>query len=280
MKTVDKIKSYYHKAASTDWARYMLYIITVIGILVLLYIFLFKNKYARTVPGRVYTVHNAKGVVIDKRYFYTIGNNCVGKYDRKSGKKVLLKKLPFKHLSGGTFVNGDLVIVNNPSNKPSNNALVWLNPETLDIIDIMPLPQVQGSLSWIDWAWDKWWVCDAHYKKHVKETSIYCFNQEWTLEGYWKLPKEVIKEIEPHSLSGGAWFGEHLCVTGYDKPEMYILDLPEHDLHAKLLKTVQTCFDGQGFAFERGKGNVYAWGTRRDDNKVVRCALDLETTEE
>lgn len=282
MKTIEQLKYYYYKAASTDWIRYTFYILVAIGIMVLLYIFLFRNnEYMRLDAGRVYKAKEAtQGVAIDKKYVYAISNSQIGKYGRKSGKRVLSKKFPFKHLNGGTFVNGDLVVVNNPPKQPKNNALVWINPTTLDVIDIMPLPEVKGSLTWVDWAWDKWWVCDAHYKKHTKDTAIYCFNQDWMLEGYWKLPKSVIKHIEPYSLSGGAWFGEYLCVSGHDKPEMYILDLPQNEVHAKLLRTIQVCFDGQGFAFERGKGSVYAWGVRRDDAVVVRCAIDLEPDEE
>ncbi len=264
-----------NRAVSTNWMRYTVYVLVVI---VLLYIILFKNKeYARIDAGRVYKVKEAQqGVAIDKRYFYAISNNSIGKYERKSGKGVLHKKLPFKHLNGGKIINGDLVVVNNPAGQPEGNALIWLDPLTLEIIDIMKLPYLQGSLTWVDWAWDKWWICDAYYKKKAKDTTIYCFDQNWNLEGYWKLPKKVVESIEPYSLSGGAWFGEYLCVTGHDKPEMYILQMPANRIHAKLLRTVQVCFDGQGFSFERGKGSVYVWGIRREESVVVRCSVDLE----
>nr|QBK87380.1 MAG: hypothetical protein LCMAC201_02900 [Marseillevirus LCMAC201] len=252
----------------------IIYAVYVLGVIVILY-FLINKEYARLDAGRVYKVKEAKqGVAIDKNYFYAISNSVIGKYLKKSGKRVLRKKLPFKHLNGGKIINGDLVVVNNPAGQPKDNAIVWIDPVTLNVIDIMQLPHLQGSLTWVDWHWDKWWICDAYYKKKVKNTTIYCFDQDWNPQGYWKLPKKVVESIEPYSLSGGAWFGEYLCVTGHDKPEMYILQMPADKVHAKLLKTVQICFNGQGFAFERGKGHLYAWGIRR--NSVVRCSIDLE----
>ncbi|KKL94536.1 hypothetical protein LCGC14_1863710, partial [marine sediment metagenome] len=113
-----------NRAVSTNWMRYTVYVLVVI---VLLYIILFKNKeYARIDAGRVYKVKEAQqGVAIDKRYFYAISNNSIGKYERKSGKGVLHKKLPFKHLNGGKIINGDLVVVNNPAGQPEGNALIW-----------------------------------------------------------------------------------------------------------------------------------------------------------
>lgn len=267
---ISRLKYYYTKTISTDWIRYMVYILLAIIILFVLYTLFNGNEYMRLDSSHTYKVKEAKnGVALDGKHFYAISNSCIGKYSRKTGKKVLSKQFPFKNISGGTFVNGDLVVINNSSK--SGNILIWLDPDTLDIIDTMPVPQVSGTLSWIDWAWDKWWVCDAFFKKNVKETSIYCFNQDWVLEGYWKLPKSIVNEIKPESLLGGAWFGEYLCVMSNDNPEMYILELPEHSLYAKLVKKVQVCFDGRGFALERGKGNVYAWGVQ--NGRVVRCAI-------
>ena len=274
MNVVNQLKYYYYKAASTDWVRYIFYMLVMICALILLYIILFRDdEELRVATDRVYKVKEVKkGVAIDDRYFYTISDSHIEKYGRKTGKKILSKKLPFKHLNGGTFVNGDLVVINNPPRNPEHNAIVWIDPKTLGLIDIMPLPQVKGSLTWIDWAWDKWWLCDAH----GKNTAIYCFNDDWTLEGYWKLPKEVIKNTKPRSLSGGAWFGEYLCVSGHDKPELYILELAYDKLQATLLKTIPICFDGNGFAFERGKDNTYAWGARGDHHTIVRCPINID----
>ena len=282
MKMMDQLKYYYYRAANTDWVRYTFYILGVIAVLVLMYYIFFKNNaYSRLDAGRIYKAKEAtQGVAIDRRHFYAIGSDEIGKYGRKSGKRILVKKLPFKHIKGGTIVNGDLVIVNTPPKHQGENALIWLDSFTLEIIDMITLPHMQGEITWVDWAWDKWWICDAQYKENVKDTCIYCFNPDWVLEGFWKLPKVVTESIEPKSLSGGSWFGEFLCVSDYDKPELYVLDLPEKKIHAKLLRTVQVCFDGQGFAFERGKGSVYVWGIRRDESVVVRCAIDIEGNED
>ncbi len=256
----------------------MIHYLVLLAVLILLYIIFFRGESFRAGIVKTFKVKEAKqGVAIDAKHFYAISNSHIGKYKRKTGEKVLSKSMPFKHLNGGKMIDGDLVVVNNPTGKSArSNALVWLDPTTLNVIDILQLPQIRGSLTWADWAWNKWWVCDAWYGKDAKKTTIYCFNEDWILEGYWRLPKQVIEEISPYSLSGGEWFGEWLCVSGHDKPEMYVLELPTDKIHAKLLKTVPVCFDGQGFSFDRGKKHTYVWGIRRKDSVVVRCAINLD----
>ena len=268
----------FNRYIETQWIRYSVYTAAILGILILLYLFFYRKNCERITASRIYDAKEAKqGVAIDSKYFYAINNNSIGKYSRKSGKRVLYKKVPFKHLNGGKIVNGDLVVVNNPAGKPEQNALIWLDPSNLQVVDVMQMSFIQGSLTWFDWAWDKWWVCDARYGKKVKDTTIYCFNEQWEPMGFWKIPKSLVGDLEPYSLSGGAWFGDHLYVSGHDKPEMYLLELPKDKLHAKLIQTVQVCFDGQGFVFERGKGKIYVWGIRRDDSVVVRCSVNLES---
>lgn len=276
MKLLDTVKDYYNKAAANKWIRYAVYILLGLAVIFGVYIIFFRNNnYSRLNAGKVYKVkNNPHAVAIDAKYFYTVSNNTVEKYTRKNGKRVVSKKLPFKHMCGGKLVNGDLVVINSPKGHPSDTALVWLNPVTLDLIDIMKLPYMKGKLTWIDWAMDKWWVCDSRKGKHLKETVIYCFNSNWQLEGYWKLPKSVLAAIGEDSLSGGIWFGEYLCVAGRNRAELYLLQMPGDKIHALHAKTVQVCFDGQGFAFERGKGHIYAWGV--NDSQVVKCAIDLD----
>lgn len=244
---------------------YIVYLIA-LGMFILAFVLYRSTKrhYGNSDKTSEFTVsENVKGVAIDSAYFYAIGGNSVGKYSR-TGKRVAHIKLPFKHLTGGKIINGDLVIIDRPK---EGGAVIWLNPKDLSFIDIVPLP-IPGSLTWIDWAWNKWWVCSSN----DKNTLILCFNSEWTLEGDWKLPKKLLSQVD--ELTGGDWYEDYLYVSGDDNSAVYALTLPPESTHAVLHKKVPVCFDGNGFVFEQGTGKVYGWGTS-GNQLVVKCKVHL-----
>ena len=246
------------------WFKYSLYAILLLGILLGIYIV--QNRYDRLEADQIYNVKDGNSVAVDRRYFYVISNNEIGKYEKKSGNRIIHKKLAFKHLSGGKIINGDLVVINNQS---GHTAMIWINPTDLSVIDIMETPFISGSLSWIDWAFDRWWICDAYSDEDIDKTMIYVYDPNWKLQGFWKLPKELLTS---HSIIGGTWFGDQLYVSGHSKPEIYQLKLPLEKVRAELGETIQTCFDGQGFVFEQESEIVYAWGIR-NDSTVVKCSV-------
>lgn len=272
---MDQIQYCYNRILSTDWTKNFIALLIAIGLLYLAFYIIRKSGIMdRKTPNKeIITKENPHSVTLDDHYLYAISNNSISKY-RKKGKRVATKKLPFKNITNGKIVNGDLVLVNAPSN-PEKNAVLWLDPQTLEIVDFMTIPGMRGRVSWIDWAWGKWWVCDIYQAKSGKESDIYCFNNNWDLEGFWKLPKQVIKSIRPDALAGGEWLNEYLCVSDDKEAAIYILIMPDDKVHAKLLAKVPICFDGGGFALAVKDGKPEVWGVKGD--KLVGCELDLDS---
>jgi hypothetical protein len=97
---------------------------------------------------------------------------------------------------------------------------------------------------------------------------IYVYDHNWNLQGFWKLPKDL---LELGSVTGGTWFKDQLYVSGCEKPEIYQLKLPLEKVRAELGDTIQTCFDGHGFVFERESS---MWGIR-NDFCVVKCDINF-----
>jgi len=242
---------------------YILCAIILLIVLGLLYYMVFRKKYYLK-PGKEYILPEPiNSVAIDDSNFYTISNDTVTKYKKKNGKQMVQQKFPSKQLKVGKMINGDLVIANCSKNK---NVLLWLNPNDLSIIDALPLTFIEGTVLWIDRYWGEWWVSTVEHNK----LHIYCFDDEFQLKGYWRYPKGT-----PVNVTGGGWFGEYLCVSLKDSPEMIAMELDGDKVNATFIKKIQVCFEGHGFVFEQKHGHVYVWGIL-DNNKVVRCPVEMD----
>lgn len=258
---MDQLQYYYTKAANTAWIKYIFYIAITIVILILTYQLI---PIATTKDYQSFSVKDAgKCITTDKKHCYIIGKKFIAKYNKK-GKKISKKSL-LKNMSSGALVNGDLVIVNNTKTGP---VAVWVDPDTLEVIDDIEIPQIDGPVSWIGWGWNKWWICQG---KNAKNASIFCFNPDWVMEGYWKLPKKMVKEIKPSTITGGVWHGEYLCVIS-DNQVLYVIDFPLDKVHAKLIRKLSVPFKC-GLALEPHKKGMISWGT--SDNSIIKHKIDL-----
>lgn len=253
-------------------SRNIIIIISVILLIILIYKLFFKEKSEKTNPDQEYPIkNNAQAVAIDAHCFYVVGKNYITKYNRETGKKILHRKLPFKNLACAKMVKGDLVVTNG---RHKSNTVIWLNPDDLSIIDYMNAPMVHGILTWIDYSWNMWWLCDI--TKDIHESKIYCFDNQWNLQGFWKLPKKLLKELDPDRPFGGDWIGEYLCITGNQKPYIYIIDLPKEAVHGKYMQKFPIPFDGKGFILEQGKKHLYVWGVQDSPPAIIKGKLEME----
>lgn len=229
-------------------------------LLVLILVILFKVFYFSS-ESQVYHIktssHTKRGVVIDDHYFYTLGDDQIGKYNIKTGKRVDHKKFPITGIRSGRIIGGDFIVL-------AQDKLLWLD-DRLEITDSLDIPDV-NNVAWVDWAWNKWWVC-AMYNS---ESIILCFNDDWVMQGLWKLPKGV-----PRSLTSGVWVGELLCVCGEDTDEMYVLRLPGENVHAKLIDTIPIYFEGKCFCFEGKPTPHHIWGVK--NHSVIRHKIDFRS---
>jgi hypothetical protein len=224
-----------------------------------------------------------QAVAVDKRYFYVINNSTIQKYTREDGKLVASwdgKKDGIKHLNSGVVIKGKMYCAN--SNFPEIPMA-----SSVEIFDVETLKHVgshsfgitnHGSLTWIDQKDGFWYIGFAHYAgkeasegRDVRWTSLVKYNLDWIEVESWIFPKNMVDAFSPRSNSGGALGPDgKLYLTGHDKPELYILEIPRTGYTLNYLKTIPTSIHGQGIAIDHTiKNKVVIYGINRETNTVL-----------
>ena len=226
-----------------QWVRYMAYIVGTILVLVIIYQIM-KRFTGVNIVSSVPVKKESYTICTHDNDIYAANVNSITKYS-KLGKK--LASIHIKNVNCIKNVNSDIVVL-------SSNVMHWFDPN-LNHIDSLETPPIDG-LSWFAWHMEKWWLCSVG-----NETIIYCFNPEWDMIGYWKLPHKL-KHCQLH---GGDWGGNTLFVN--DSKDMYELYLPDTKVHAALVRKIPVCFKGGSFSIT-GK---YVWGISKDT--AVKCKI-------
>jgi hypothetical protein len=203
-----------------------------------------------------------QGITVDDLYFYAISDRHVGKYERKSGKKVLSRKYDdnIKHLNGG-FIDGDnLVCTHNPK---GINSIVTINKHNLEIINRYDLTNtkltnninstfIDGTNSYLTWISrynSKTYGVIAFYKEHVDNTIFCEFDEKFNIINSWKFPKKVLSRLKPWSVSGGFVKNGYIYASGHDKGEIYILHIKDDKNILELLEIIDVKSSGQGVSY-------------------------------
>ncbi|WP_145112473.1 hypothetical protein [Botrimarina mediterranea] len=226
--------------------------------------------------------------------FYAIANSSIGKYEKHSGKRIgewkATEELPLRHLNAGIVRDGRLYCA-------QSNFPAWPEISSVEVFDTRSMTHVashsfgiyEGSLTWIDWREDvqspdggAWWAGFAHYTERVNDnphalshayTSLVKFDSNWRRLGGWVFPAEVLDRFSPHSTSGGGWGPDALLgVTGHDRPELYLLKLPQAGSTLRLVDTVRLPITGQAFCWDPSNPNV-VYGIDRPKRQVVVCRV-------
>jgi hypothetical protein len=79
--------------------------------------------------------------------------------------------------------------------------------------------------------------------------------------------------MAPRSASGGAFGPDgRLYVTGHDRPELYVMDVPAGGGVLKLVATIPIPVPGQAIAFDRAAPGV-VFGVNRAEREVLGFRL-------
>jgi hypothetical protein len=233
---------------------------------------------------RKFPVTEAKqAVAVDKNHFYVINNSTIQKYGKAEGKLVASwdgKKDGIKHLNSGVVIKGKMYCAN--SNYPEIPMA-----SSVEIFDVATLQHLgshsfgisnHGSLTWLDQYQGYWYIGFAHYAgkeasegRDVRWTSLVKYNLDWVEIESWVFPKNIIEAFTPKSNSGGAIGPDgKLYLTGHDKPELYLLQIPKTGYTLNYLKTIPTSIHGQGIAIDRAvKEILVIYGINRETNTVL-----------
>lgn len=215
-----------------------------------------------------------QGVGVDDRHFYAVDNQVIGKYDKKTGKLVKRyegdKKGPILHLDSAMLMNGKIYAAHsNYPDWPMTSSLEIFDAETLQHVGSHSFGIQWGSLTWVDWHQDHWWMTFANYDKpfgpdkspygRKATTQMVKFTPDFRMVQAWVLPKELLDRFEDMSNSGGSWGPDgFLYLTGHDPAELYRVRLPKAGSVLEVVDIIPMNVRGQGIAWDRSQpGTIY-----------------------
>lgn len=228
-----------------------------------------------------------QGVAVDARYFYPMSNNRIGKYDKKTGKRVASwegSRTLYPHMNSCVVDGAQLVCAaSNYPSVPMASAIEFFDSAALKHVRSVALPPLPGSLTWIERHGKDWYAGLANYPAdHGGEPG---HDHRWTLlvrldagfhvTGSWHFPASILDRFAPMSNSGGSW-GEDglLYVTGHDRPELYALRLPEAGTVLEHVATIPLPTGGQAFSWDRAVPRVI-WSLDRTTRNVVASRVPV-----
>lgn len=223
-----------------------------------------------------------QGVAVDATHFYVINNTSITKHAKADGKPVTAWKDTtglLKHMNSGVVLDGKLYIVHsNYPTVPMLSSLEIFDARSLRHIGSHSFGFLPGSATWADFHEGFWWVAFANYSDKASAegrdnrwTMLVKFTKDWQRLESWSFPANVLQAFAPKSTSGGSWGKDgFLYCTGHDKPELYVLKLPDRGSTLQYVKTIPTVSEGQAFAIDRSiRNQLILYSITRNDNYVI-----------
>jgi hypothetical protein len=158
-----------------------------------------------------------QGVAVDTEAVYVIDSRKIGKYDKRTGKRLGewadAEDGPIQHLNSGVVIDGRLYCANsNYPNQPMTSSIEIWDTSSLEHVGNHSFGIYEGSATWVDFHDGHWWVVFANYATHggapgkgPEWTALVQFDEQWRRRAAWVLPQALVKEFSPYSSSGGAW---------------------------------------------------------------------------
>ncbi|MCW3837532.1 hypothetical protein ACFQ1E_15920 [Sphingomonas canadensis] len=229
-----------------------------------------------------------QGVVADARYLYAIDNARIAKIDRRTGKVAARWQgdpRRYKHMNSCTLHARRLVCAaSNYPDVPMASSVETFDADTLRPVSSRSLGPGRGSLTWLTWHDGSWWACFANYEGKGGEpgrdnrwTTLVRYSADFAEQGAWIFPPEVLARMAPKSASGGDWNRDgYLYVTGHDRPEMYVLKLPQAGPVLELVTTIAVPVEGQAIAWDPVDPRLL-WGISRGKAEMVAARVPVVT---
>ena len=213
-----------------------------------------------------------QGVGVDERFFYAVDNQAIAKYDKATAKLVEKWQAPsdgpIVHLDGAMVMDGKLYAAHsNYPHWPMTSSVEIVDADTLEHVGTHSFGVRWGSLTWVDWHGDHWWMTFANYDQKIgpgrtpyggkANTVVIEMTEGFEPVRSWTLPKEVLDRFEDMSNSGGSWGPDgFLYLSGHDPAEVYKMAVPESGSVLKLVEIVPLHIRGQGIAWDHAQPGV------------------------
>jgi hypothetical protein len=227
-----------------------------------------------------------QGPAADRRHIYAISNSAIGKYDRRTGKRIAAwagDPRLFKHMNSCAVVGPALVCAaSNYPETPMASSVEWFDTKTLRHVRTRSLGPGRGSLTWLDWHDGSWWAGFANYDgkggepgRDHRSTMLVRYDRDFREQGAWLFPPTVLARFAPYSASGGAWGPDgRLYVTGHDRPEMYALRLPAAGSTLEHVATIALPTPGQAIDWDPVERGLL-WSLDRGRKELVASRVTL-----
>lgn len=227
-----------------------------------------------------------QGVAVDADHVYVVDNSAIGRYDRRTGERRREWRgdpALFPHLNSCQRAGPELVCAaSNYPAAPQSSSVEFFDPGALAHLRSHSLgPGIGGSLTAIVRRDGGWWAALANYDARGGEpgrdhraTQLVRMDADFRRQAAWLFPEAVLRRLAPRSVSGMAWDSQgRIYITGHDRPELYILALPEAGSTLRLVATIAIPTEGQAFDLEASEAGARLWTIDRRRREVVESRL-------
>lgn len=237
-------------------------------------------------PLRRFRAEEARqAVAVDAEHFYAIDDRRIGRYSKRSGRRVASwaggEDGPIVHLNSGIVLEGRLYCAHsNYPAVPMQSSIEIFDARTLAHLASQPLADLPGSATWIDRRGGLFFVGAGNYAgrggvpgRGPEHSAVVRFDARWRARGSLAFPQSVVQRFGTRSNSGGAFGPDGLLyATGHDAPELYALSVPATGAALELVAILPAPATGQGIAWDPAEPGVL-WTIRRDRREVVASRL-------
>ncbi|MCJ2181531.1 hypothetical protein MTR62_02230 [Novosphingobium sp. 1949] len=233
---------------------------------------------------RFHAAQAHQGAASDGTYFYAISNDAIGKYRIATGEQVAEwhgQPRLFPHMNSCTVVGHQLVCAaSNYPALPQTSAVEFFDTRTMTHLRTVSLGLLQGSLTVMDRHAGHWWAVLANYTgkggdpaRGAAFTQLVQMDAAFHPEQAWVFPEAVLARMAPKSCSGLSWGPDgYIYATGHDRPEVYVLRLPEAGSSLELVTTLGLASAGQAIDWDP-KAPRRLWSIGRGDGEVLASTM-------
>ena len=238
---------------------------------------------------RRYEAEARQGAAVGPDDVYAVSNWSIVRYDKKTGAKQAEwtgDRARFPHINSCAVIDGELVCAS--SNFPAVPQISTV--EVFDAVDLhhkrsVALGLGTGSITWVDRHDGAWWAMFANYDgrggeapRDHRHTTLVRFDDQWRRLEAWGLPASILERITPMSISGGGWGPDgRLYLTGHDRPELYVVALPEGGGVLDHLETLGIEAEGQAIDWDESEPGVL-YGITRRTREILAMRTPVTTT--
>ncbi len=109
-----------------------------------------------------------QGVAVDADAIYVIDSRAIGKYDKRTGKRIRQwvgpEDGPIQHLNSGVVIEGRLYCAHsNYPHQPMTSSIEIWDADSLEHLGSHSFGIFAGSATWVDFHDGYWWVVFANY---------------------------------------------------------------------------------------------------------------------